>query len=818
LVQDRTKTPPSSPVLKEEKEFTVHSDPIMSLVSHIVTSKETSDSEVVEDIGVIVDDPEVAPCPEGSKVNVSKDSKTPDDQESMEIVSLSKEENLKLKDKEVAESKDVPKKTTEDTQENQKESTGFLTSIKQKIGGFFSYQADTKSEDEQEVEEVIEGEEESAGDSSVTLPKEPVDKLPEQKPALPEQTDKKETSDETQITNLEVVEDASIVEQKESPKSLDSTYASGYHFDTPPHMSLESEIQPCAVDGNLSARTTDTTNSDGPFSIESKLLSSSSDVAFSETSSSDYKVLTNISSISTETKSKNTDIIKDIAAVDSSTEDQMSSGNFSIEDSSPRYAELPAKLTKVTGDNTEPDEDVSKLGRKHSGKLLSMDTRSTSITSDVSDQEIPPTTPRSDLTSPTPEGGKFSYGDKCEKFTSDTVDIMTQSIYVPSGEGDQLESLSLDLSNKSMFESILQTTEVITTTVTTEVTETTKDSMSVETVEEKTATEVRNGNEMQKEIHTESVTTETSTSTTTKTFDTVSEEVIEKPATQEMSLVDIKTTETQISDGNSKLSPKETTTSTDKKGAALVKELLSSPKKEKDSTADCAPGAQDDKKADSPAEKESMDVKKAQTCTSSKEEKTTVSSDKPENKESSSKAEELPPTKEVTTTKREDTSKKDDQKDPIADWGKPLGLPSPIRPGTPRHSKKHDDDSNDTNKLKDSVQPVWMDLAYVPHHGCKNYVNAEFFKRVRARYYVFSGVEPSKDVFNALLEAKKTWENKDQEVTIIPTYDTDVLGYWVAENEDLLTELKIDLAPSASRCTINLQDHETSCAAYRLEF
>ena len=56
------------------------------------------------------------------------------------------------------------------------------------------------------------------------------------------------------------------------------------------------------------------------------------------------------------------------------------------------------------------------------------------------------------------------------------------------------------------------------------------------------------------------------------------------------------------------------------------------------------------------------------------------------------------------------------------------------------------------------------------------------------------------------------------EVTIIPTYDSDVLGYWVADNEDALTEHKIDLAPSASRCTINLQDHETSCAAYRLEF
>ena len=37
------------------------------------------------------------------------------------------------------------------------------------------------------------------------------------------------------------------------------------------------------------------------------------------------------------------------------------------------------------------------------------------------------------------------------------------------------------------------------------------------------------------------------------------------------------------------------------------------------------------------------------------------------------------------------------------------------------------------------------------------------------------------------------------EVTIIPTYDTDALGYWVAEKEEELAENKIDLAPSASR-------------------
>ena len=54
-------------------------------------------------------------------------------------------------------------------------------------------------------------------------------------------------------------------------------------------------------------------------------------------------------------------------------------------------------------------------------------------------------------------------------------------------------------------------------------------------------------------------------------------------------------------------------------------------------------------------------------------------------------------------------------------------------------------------------------------------------------------------------------------MTIIPTYDTDVLGYWVAENEELLTELKIDLAPSASRCTINLQVIIENCKHFSIE-
>ncbi|XP_014207442.1 microtubule-associated protein futsch [Copidosoma floridanum] len=184
--------------------------------------------------------------------------------------------------------------------------------------------------------------------------------------------------------------------------------------------------------------------------------------------------------------------------------------------------------------------------------------------------------------------------------------------------------------------------------------------------------------------------------------------------------------------------------------------------------------------------------------------------------------------------------------DAINDWGEPMRLPSPAptsneysnkaSPGTPKRDKKQakkvlsenmknkkrsESPVKNEKRAKDSknkVQPIYMDLTYVSHHGNSFYTALEFFKKIRARYYVFSGTEPSREVYDALLEAKKTWEDKDLEVTMIPTYDTESLGYWVADNEEALAANHIDLSPSASRCTINLQDHETSCSAYRLEF
>ena len=50
-----------------------------------------------------------------------------------------------------------------------------------------------------------------------------------------------------------------------------------------------------------------------------------------------------------------------------------------------------------------------------------------------------------------------------------------------------------------------------------------------------------------------------------------------------------------------------------------------------------------------------------------------------------------------TTFDTEDGRNKDD---PIAGWGKPLGLPSPVRPGTPaKQSKKGDEEQMDSNKV-----------------------------------------------------------------------------------------------------------------------
>ncbi|ESO06713.1 hypothetical protein HELRODRAFT_188466 [Helobdella robusta] len=173
-----------------------------------------------------------------------------------------------------------------------------------------------------------------------------------------------------------------------------------------------------------------------------------------------------------------------------------------------------------------------------------------------------------------------------------------------------------------------------------------------------------------------------------------------------------------------------------------------------------------------------------------------------------------------------------DEKDVFGElntWDKPLGVPPPYKMShkitAPSSSKKltargtlqtgRTGPSKFGQKLGNVI---YLDLAYIPQHGDPHHVDVDFFKRVRARYYVLSTICPDAVVLTALLEGKQTWEDPSLEVTIIPTYDTEVLRYWMAAHQGQLSQLRINVAPAANRCTIQLQDHETSCAAYRLEF
>merc|ERR1712106_1258376 len=255
--------------------------------------------------------------------------------------------------------------------------------------------------------------------------------------------------------------------------SLDSSDTDGYHFATPPTMSLESDIQPCGID-------IDTLKSD-PLS----LTSISEDILISESKSfsSDYKVITEERSVSIEKySSKNGHPISDNLAVDSGTDDQMSSGTFSQDEISPRFADLPQQLN-VEKKRTFSSSDAYKrstsdtlhqdLKKTTKDRSLSMETRSTSMTSDVSDQEIPPTTPRSDLTiSPSSDAQvKFMYGDNTEKASMDTMDIMTQSIYV----GSDVNDYDSEISSESHLSSVQTTQQKISSSEDSKVTTTLKE-------------------------------------------------------------------------------------------------------------------------------------------------------------------------------------------------------------------------------------------------------------------------------------------------------------------------------------------------------
>nr|XP_057930965.1 microtubule-associated protein 1A [Doryrhamphus excisus] len=128
---------------------------------------------------------------------------------------------------------------------------------------------------------------------------------------------------------------------------------------------------------------------------------------------------------------------------------------------------------------------------------------------------------------------------------------------------------------------------------------------------------------------------------------------------------------------------------------------------------------------------------------------------------------------------------------------------------------------NNSQKATSAVPPgppVYVDLAYVPNHCSAKNVDQEFFKRVRAAYYVVSGNdpsggEPSRTVLDALLEGKSQWGSNLQ-VTLIPTHDTEVTRDWYQQTHERQQDLNIMVLASSS--TVVMQDE--SFPACKIEF
>lgn len=119
------------------------------------------------------------------------------------------------------------------------------------------------------------------------------------------------------------------------------------------------------------------------------------------------------------------------------------------------------------------------------------------------------------------------------------------------------------------------------------------------------------------------------------------------------------------------------------------------------------------------------------------------------------------------------------------------------------------------------VNPVYLEMSYVPAHGNGHYCDADFFKRVRARHFVFSSEELSENTLNALIEGKDGWsgEDKNLPVTIVPTYESEVLRTWFLANQEKLDRLKIDVLPAANMATVTLDENPNmSCRALKIEF
>ncbi len=72
-----------------------------------------------------------------------------------------------------------------------------------------------------------------------------------------------------------------------------------------------------------------------------------------------------------------------------------------------------------------------------------------------------------------------------------------------------------------------------------------------------------------------------------------------------------------------------------------------------------------------------------------------------------------------------------------------------------------------TNNQRKSKQnspsgPIfYVDVAYIPYHGNEHYVDSEFFRRIRARYYILNAVEINRLTLESLIDGKQQWDKQE---------------------------------------------------------
>ncbi|VUZ51882.1 unnamed protein product [Hymenolepis diminuta] len=180
---------------------------------------------------------------------------------------------------------------------------------------------------------------------------------------------------------------------------------------------------------------------------------------------------------------------------------------------------------------------------------------------------------------------------------------------------------------------------------------------------------------------------------------------------------------------------------------------------------------------------------------------------------------------------------------PLVDWGRPQTMPAPVAKNTkPTSAAKtapgaqsppegyYEASASGTRGLIDKMtKHTFVDVAFLPGGGDVCLVDAEFFKRVSARYYIATTAAPTADLLKAMVVGKQassgdSTEGGNREVSLILARDSPCLLEWAGLNEKRLVDAKIDLLTVEERSTIQVMTVEgagngdTSCPGFRLDF